>query len=252
ALGTSAGSAQSAMSAVPSALQSLESSSGLTGFSDFANVYDLAELGSGLIGNGTGLIGLSGAAGFITKAEDKIVADPNAPGDGPGPGAPKPQTASPQARAPSAPKAATAVSAEMGESGSLGRLSVPQGWASAAPQVRLTALEAPMANAAPASAPGMFSDMPLLGQAPLMAMPGRDTSRGRQAADQRRAAPQERVAMAGVIPPPQGIPDDRSSGAAAQMREITDVLSKLADLRDNGALTDHEFNEQKQRLLGGR
>jgi hypothetical protein len=36
------------------------------------------------------------------------------------------------------------------------------------------------------------------------------------------------------------------------MREITEVLGKLADLRDNGALTDDEFNEQKQRLLGGR
>jgi len=29
------------------------------------------------------------------------------------------------------------------------------------------------------------------------------------------------------------------------------VLSKLTDLRDNGALAEHEFNEQKQRLLGG-
>ncbi|WIM90438.1 SHOCT domain-containing protein [Candidatus Mycobacterium wuenschmannii] len=36
------------------------------------------------------------------------------------------------------------------------------------------------------------------------------------------------------------------------MREITDVLGKLADLKDKGALTDQEFNEQKQRLLGGR
>jgi hypothetical protein len=36
------------------------------------------------------------------------------------------------------------------------------------------------------------------------------------------------------------------------MREITDVLGKLAELRDSGALTDQEFNEQKQRLLGGR
>jgi PPE-repeat protein len=252
ATGTTAGSAQSAMSAVPSALQSLASSSGLTGFSDFSNVYDLAELGSGLLGNGTGLIGLSGAAGFITKAEDKIVADPSAPGDGPASGGPKPQAARPAPHGPSTAKGATAVAAEMGESGSLGRLSVPQGWASAAPQVRLTALEAPMANAAPASAAGMFSDMPLLGQAPLMAMPGRDTSRGLQAAGQRRAAPQERVGMAGVVPTQEGTPDKRSSGAAAQMREITDVLSKLADLRDNGALTEHEFNEQKQRLLGGR
>jgi hypothetical protein len=36
------------------------------------------------------------------------------------------------------------------------------------------------------------------------------------------------------------------------MREITDVLGKLAELRDSGALTDQEFNEQLQRLLGGR
>jgi PPE-repeat protein len=252
AAGTSAGNAQSAMSAVPNALQSLESSGGLTGFSDFSNVYDLAELGSGLLGNGTGLIGLSGAAGFITKAEDKIVGDPDAPGGGPALGAPKPP---PAARAPSTPKGATAVSAEMGEAGSLGRLSVPQDWASSAPQVRLAALESPMASAAPASASGMFSDMPLLGQTPLMAMPGRDTSvgRGPQAANQRSApARQDRAAAAGVIAASDGDRDDRASGAAAQMREITDVLGKLADLRDTGALTEQEFNEQKQRLLGGR
>jgi hypothetical protein len=36
------------------------------------------------------------------------------------------------------------------------------------------------------------------------------------------------------------------------MREIADVLSKLAELRDGGALTEPESNEQKQRLLGGR
>jgi hypothetical protein len=157
------------MLAVPSALQSLESSSGLTGFDDFSNVYDLAELGTGLLGNGTGLIGLSGAAGFITKAEDKIsggVLDPDAP---PSSG-PRPQAASPAPRGSSVPKGATAVSAEMGESGSLGRLSVPQGWTSASPQLRFAALEAPMASAAPASAAGMLSDMPLLGQAPLMAI----------------------------------------------------------------------------------
>jgi PPE-repeat protein len=244
AAGTSAGNAQSTMSAVPSALQSLESSSGLTGFSDFSNVYDLAELGTGLLGNGTGLIGLSGAAGFITKAEDKIVGDPGAP---PSSG-PKPQVETPAPRGSSAPKGATSVSAEMGESGSLGRLSVPQGWTSAAPQLRLAALEAPMATAAPANASGMLGDMPLLGQAPLMAMPGRNTARGSQAAD--RGAPGRQ--RAAVVATPETSSEDRATGAASQMREITDVLSKLADLRDNGALTDQEFNQQKQRLLGGR
>ena len=88
--------------------------------------------------------------------------------------------------------------------------------------------------------------MPLLGQAPLMAMPGRDSARGSQAADR------QRVAVPGVVAKAETKPDERPVGAASQMREITDVLSKLADLRDNGALTDQEFNEQKQRLLGGR
>jgi hypothetical protein len=59
--------------------------------SDFSSVYDLAELGSGLLGHGTGLIGLSDAVGFITKAEDKIVGDPEAPSGGPASGAAKPQ-----------------------------------------------------------------------------------------------------------------------------------------------------------------
>jgi PPE-repeat protein len=240
AAGTSAGNAQSTMSAVPSALQSLESSTGLTGFDEFSNVYNLASLGSSLLGNGTGLIGLSGAAGFITKTEDKITGDLFGPDDPSRPVAPKP----PASHGVSAPKGATAVSAKMGESGSLGRLSVPQGWTSASPQLRLAAIESPMASAAPASAAGMLSDMPLLGQAPLMAMPGR----GAQAAD-RGAPARQRTA---VVATPETSSDDRAPGAASQMREITDVLSKLADLRDNGALTDQEFNQQKQRLLGGR
>jgi hypothetical protein len=136
----------------------------------------------------------------------------------------------------------------MGESGSLGRLSVPQGWTSAAPQLRLAALEAPMASAAPANAAGMLSDMPLLGQAPLMAMPERDTARGSQSAG--GGAPGRQ--RAAVVATPETSSEDRATGAASQMREVTDVLSKLADLRNNGALTDQEFNEQKQRLLGGR
>ncbi|MCV7165874.1 SHOCT domain-containing protein [Mycobacterium stomatepiae] len=36
------------------------------------------------------------------------------------------------------------------------------------------------------------------------------------------------------------------------MREITDLLGKLAQLRDSGALTDAEFSQQKQRLLATR
>ncbi|WP_232079081.1 SHOCT domain-containing protein [Mycobacterium florentinum] len=35
------------------------------------------------------------------------------------------------------------------------------------------------------------------------------------------------------------------------MREFAELLGKLGELRDAGLLTDEEFNEQKQRLLGG-
>jgi hypothetical protein len=73
-----------------------------------------------------------------------------------------------------------------------------------------------------------------------MAMPGRDTARGSQSAD--RGAPARQ--RAAVLATPETNSDDRPVGAASQMREITDVLSKLADLRDNGALTDQEFNAQ--------
>ncbi|MGO8966745.1 MAG: PPE family protein, SVP subgroup [Mycobacterium sp.] len=153
------------------------------------------------------------------------------------------------------PKGATAVSAEMGDASSLGRLSVPQGWTTAAPELRLAALESPMASPVPASAPGMLSDMPLFGQAPLMALPGRDASgaRGFRVADQRIApGRQERVGAAGLVGTSRSNSDDQAPGAAAQMREITDVLGKLAEMRDSGALIDQEFNEQKRRLLGGR
>jgi hypothetical protein len=37
---------------------------------------------------------------------------------------------------------------------------------------------------------------------------------------------------------------------AAEIREFTELLGKLGDLRDSGLLTDAEFNQQKERLLG--
>lgn len=39
--------------------------------------------------------------------------------------------------------------------------------------------------------------------------------------------------------------------AAPPPASVADELAKLAALRDQGALTDHEFQQQKQRLLGG-
>lgn len=48
----------------------------------------------------------------------------------------------------------------------------------------------------------------------------------------------------------RGVPRGTPTGNAAELREITDVLGKLVELPASGALTDTEFAEQKQRLLG--
>ncbi|OSC24806.1 hypothetical protein B8W69_20470 [Mycobacterium vulneris] len=255
AAGTSAGHVQSAlsgntMSAVPNALQSLtmssSASSGLSDFSSFMNPYNLVSLGSAVLGNGTGLIGVSGAAGFISDTEHKI-AEPGtklkaAPERPQGPAVSR-----------SAGKAAT-VSSGMGRANSLGGLSVPQGWSAAAPEVRLTALQSPTAGAVPSSraGSGLFSgQMPLFGGAPLMAMPGRGTSdsRGRQPAAT-SDAPGRQVPAGAALQERRQSTRNASTDAAAELREITDVLGKLAELRATGALTDTEFAEQKQRLLG--
>ena len=50
-----------------------------------------------------------------------------------------------------------------------------------------------------------------------------------------RAAAAQQAAMAQVAAPAEG---------------LVDALTKLADLRDRGALTDQEFQAQKKRLLG--
>lgn len=254
AAGTAAGHAQTAlsggntMSAVPKALQSLSTSTAESSLlSDFSNPYDLVSLGSSLLGNGTGLIGVSGAASFITNAEQKLTGINT--GSPPAPSAPEHSAAKPVA-----PRSAEKVSAQMGRSASLSGLKVPQGWTTSAPELRLTALESPAAGSVPAARPGagLFGQMPLFGGAPLMALSGRDKSDSRRPGEEgdakgrAAAAPRPRVEM------PSGAPAGRPSGNAAELREMTEVLSKLAQLRDSGALTEHEFIDQKQRLLGGQ
>jgi PPE-repeat protein len=249
AAGTSAGHAQAAMSAVPNALQTLtSSSSGTSEFSEFSNPYDVISLGSSLLGNGVGLIGMSGAAGFISHAESKITGTALSAA---GPSAPAP----PEGVA-SAPRPTEMVSAGMGRADSLGRLSIPQGWTAAAPEIRLVGLESPGMGGVPAARPGLglSGQMPLLGGAPLMAMPGRGTSDSRRPGEQSNTPGRQvpaGVAIQDRTETPRSAAGVPATGTAAELREITDVLGKLAELRANGALTDTEFFEQKQRLLGG-
>ena len=242
AAGAAAGHAQSAvssgqaMSAVPNALQTLGTS---TDLSQFSNPYDLISLGSGLFGNGLGLLGFSGTAGFVSDAEHKIVGTKvvSAPQEAEGGAAPRP------------PEQATTVSAGRGRADALGKLSVPQGWASGAPEMRLVASQSPTVAPAPAGRPGLPGGMPLFGGAPLMSLAGREGSDSRnRPGDKVAAVAPAAAASYGRAEKPAG----QGTRTNAELREVTELLGKLADLRASGALTDNEFSEQKQRLLGGR
>jgi PPE-repeat protein len=84
-----------------------------------------------------------------------------------------------------------AVSAGVGEASSMSGLSVPQGWATAAPEMRLAAAELPAPSFVPAAgAGGMFGSTPLVGGAPLMNLGGRggDSRTGKSQEEEKRKA----------------------------------------------------------------
>jgi PPE-repeat protein len=133
----------------------------------------------------------------------------------------------------------TAVSAGLGQATSVGALSVPQAWTTAAPAIRLAAAVLPATSLS--SAPEVFASSPgnLFSGMALASMAGRALGgtvvpgSGEQAGESTRARPA----------PPQRLPGSPFTGIAAELRE-------LAELRDLGILTDEEFSEQKRRLLG--
>jgi PPE-repeat protein len=133
----------------------------------------------------------------------------------------------------------TAMSAGVGQATSVGALSVPQAWTTAAPAIRLAAVALPATSlsAAPevfAGSPGnLFSGMALASMA------------GRAIGGTVSLSPREHVgATTRARPaPPHSLPGSPVTGIAAELRE-------LAELRDSGILTDEEFSEQKRRILG--
>lgn len=72
----------------------------------------------------------------------------------------------------SAGLAAAPVSAGLGQATSMSGMSVPQGWAAAAPEMRLAAAELPISNVVASEGGGLFRGMPLFGGAPLMTLAG--------------------------------------------------------------------------------
>jgi PPE-repeat protein len=167
---------------------------------------------------------------------------------GEGPGAEMlPQWVTGDVGSPAEPPAPPPLSAGMGQAGLVGGVSVPQSWTQAAPALRsaVTALPTagPVAGTASAALAGTsgntFGDMALAGMAgralgTTMNL-GRRQGGDETAAGKNAEAPRSRGYAAGTV---------------AELREITELLGKLVELRDSGALDAAEFAEQKRRLLG--
>jgi PPE-repeat protein len=134
----------------------------------------------------------------------------------------------------------TAMSAAVGQATSVGGLSVPTAWTTAAPAIRLAAAVALPATSFSAG-PEIFAGSPgsLISEMALPSMAGRAIDGTVSAACRGHVGATTRARPA----PPQKLPGSPFTGIAAELRE-------LAELRDSGILTDEEFSEQKRRLLG--
>lgn len=146
----------------------------------------------------------------------------------------------------------SAASAGLGEASTVGGLSVPPGWATAAPAIRPAALALPTtsvaaaaetaAAAAPSSTGGLFGEMAVASMAGRAMAGTTSLGRERARADAPKAAPAGKKEQTNQPAPSQVSPGGPITSIAAELRE-------LASLRDAGILTQQEFEEQKKRLL---
>ncbi|MBV8787470.1 MAG: PPE domain-containing protein [Mycobacterium sp.] len=176
---------------------------------------------------------------------DDIVSDWDAAGTMP---AVAVQTTMPGAAPATANVVRPMVSAGVGEADAIGPLSVPPNWTAATPAVRPIALAlpaAPAAGAPQAMAPGLgssFGEMALAGTAGRAI---RDSfgARGRPPGG---ADPVELRAVSAAAPSvkdEQAEPRTVVTGIAAEIRD-------MARLRDEGLISDEEYTDQRNRLLG--
>jgi PPE-repeat protein len=280
ATGTAAGNVQStvqqALSSVPNALQSLATGAATSAQTDplstLSNLISIfldapsaiatfaADIPFGVIGVVALPLDIIGAGTGLHT--DKIVSGWDGEEPWPGEGDQPPTAFPARITGPIGPSAATALSAGLGEANTIGALSVPPTWAVSTPAVKpisytLPALPATAASAAPAAEAGSGST---LSQMALAGMAGRamagtvGTSVGKSGgnaaksagAQARRGKPEAkggRVATDTKDEAPEDKPRAVVTGVAAELREF-------AKLRDEGILTDEEYTEQKNRLLG--
>jgi PPE-repeat protein len=256
------------LSAVPNALQSLataapaaaSSSDPLSTLSNLITVVLGTPASLTNLGISFPLTVLSGPvdlpfalAGTLTGVNtDDLVSGWNGeqswPGTGPAPVKEFPATL---ANLPPGTVPAPTVSAGLGEANTVGRLSVPQTWTGAAPEIRNLAYTLPAAGdtaaaagAVEASSGSAFSQLGLAGMlGPGMAgTPGGGTDADRTKLGQRMSARPGDVAADAQV---EATPAPRAvvTGVAARIREI-------AKMRDEGRLTEEEYTAEKNRLLG--
>jgi PPE-repeat protein len=275
ATGTAAGNAQStiqqAFSAVPSALQSAAAAPAAAGdpLDTLGNLIaifldlpaSLATFGADIPLGSLGVVALpldvvSALTGTHT---DDIVsgwAGVQAwPDDGP---APVEAFPAPLLNLPVGTVPPPSIAASLGEANNVGALSVPPTWTIATPAVRPTAVTLPALPEAAASAvAGESASGSALSEMALAGMAGRamagtvgagagrggKTPRGTAARPNQAPKAADRKATGGDDETPQTKPRTVVTGVAAELREF-------AKLRDEGILTDAEYTEQKNRLLG--
>ena len=272
ATGTAAGNAQStiqqAFSAIPSALSSAAPAATTAAASDpLGTISDLisifVDLPAGLatfvadipLGS-LGVVALPfDVIGALTGTHtDKIVSGWNGeqpwPDEGPAPVKPFPAPLL-NLRAGSLPT--PKLSAGLAEANTIGALSVPPSWTAATPAVRPVAMTLPAlppgapTAAAEAGSSSTLSEMALAGMAgramagTIGTGIGRDGGKGARAVARPSAG--TTTSQKTDDEPPQGKPRAVVTGVAAELRDF-------AKLRDEGILTDEEYAEQKNRLLG--
>jgi PPE-repeat protein len=286
AAGTSAGNVQStvssiqqAFSSVPNALtstaapaQSTDLSEVLDILSDLISIFldlpsDLAtfafDIPAGTVGVISFPLDIVGAGTGLHT--DEIISGWEGlepwPGDGTAPIKPFPATLQ---NLPVGTVPAPSLTAGLGEANRVGSLSVPPTWTVATPAVKpisytLPALPETTVTAS-AGAPAQGGSGTTLSEMALAGMAGRamagtvGTGGGRGAGKAAKGAPaaaragaaattKDSAATADKDAAPQDKPRAVVTGVAAELREF-------AKLRDEGILTDEEYTEQKNRLLG--
>jgi PPE-repeat protein len=258
--------AQQALSAVPGALNSAASPAQALSPLELINLLgslsgifvDPELSGTGLgVDSAVGITALPyDVGGFYTGLHtDDIVSGwagiESWPGTGPVPPSPFPVITN----------LGSPVSAGMGTANTVGKMSVPTGWAQAAPEIRPLAVALPAATVVSAEtstgAGGVFSQMALAGMAGRALAGGAGgAGTGATGGAGRRERIGERVAVPAQKPSEPAQPEPAQQSAQAPktppggpITSIAAELRELASLRDSGILTEEEFTEQKRRLL---